>query len=105
MKQSLSCKKDSKGQCKFQPVRRRSEEEPKRDLIRFYTDKRYGADYIASFWDEVGNRHMRVCTPKGCEKVGFPFAGSMKSQSEEQFRTLVKKWWTLIETEGKGKKW
>lgn len=82
----------------LQPVRHRREEEPKAGLIRFYTDKKQGYDFIASFFDEPGNVHMRVCTPKKCQQVGFPFAHPITGRmSESDFRRLAVKYWTLIE--------
>lgn len=106
MKQSLACKKDSKGTCEFQPVRHRSEEEPQRGLIRFYTDKKK-AGYIASFFNsedaarDRGNARIRVCVPKGCDEIVFPLARSLENVTESEFRRMTVKWWKELDAKGK----
>lgn len=85
--------------CKYEPVRQRGAEEPGRNLIRFYYNKK-GRDYIASIWDEPGNRHMRVCAKHKCEEVGFPFAGSLEKVSEAELKAIVAKWWKRLDEEG-----
>ena len=64
-------------------------EEPRTGLIRWYEDSSKGI--TASFFDEPGNATMRICTKKGCEEVGFPFA-SLKRQPESWFKETTEKW-------------
>jgi len=64
-------------------------EEPKIGLMRWYEDSKRGI--TASFFDRPGDATMRICTPKGCEEVGFPFA-SLKKQPEHWFRETTLKW-------------
>ena len=85
--------------CEYEPVRQRGAEEPGRHLIRFYHNKK-GKDYIASMWDEPGNRRMRVCAKHKCEEVGFPFAGPLEQRSESELKAIVAKWWKRLDEEG-----
>lgn len=105
MKETLSCKKDSKGNCDFQPIRHRSVEDPERGLIRWYGDK-YKNGYIASFFEaksEGDRASIRVCVPKGCDEIIFPFARELKEVPEDEFKKMAIKWWKELDKYSKHK--
>lgn len=105
MNKSLVCKKNSKENCEYQPVRHRSAEDPGRGLVRWYDDKNKKG-YIASFFeatDEHDRARIRVCVPKGCDEIIFPLARDLKSVPEDEFRRMTIKWWKELDNYSKHK--
>lgn len=104
MKETLSCKKRSKEKCEFQPVRHKREEWVG-GPVRFFTDKTKEG-YIASFFEARNERdraRIRVCVPKGCDEIVFPYARDLKDVSEDEFERMAIKWWNELDKYSKHK--